>query len=280
MAAIWTRDTPWRQGHILPQDAIKELGLSLSDAPDATCVVAISHDCDLANHDLQVEPDVEVIIGRLLQKGDGNFFWAKNPRTLHLDAQHRGVDVVVELIATAKRPVSKNLLAAFIPDATHSFSGKSLSVLRSWLGVRYNRAAFPDAFVNRLSKLKTDKGLAKLIEPVGNLLSAVYFDVDGGKEIDRADGSPYDLKIFLAYPPGDDPEQAADQIEELEASIDTLFMKKHFDTTADTWHGIALRACMSISEDDFPVSKTRLLTQWRLEYMTLKADDEQPADPD
>ncbi len=34
---------------------------------------------------------------------------------------------------------------------------------------------------------------------------------------------------------------------------------------------------MSISEDDLPVSKARLLTQWRLEYMTLKADDEQAA---
>ena len=202
------------------------------------------------------------------------------PRTLHLDVQHNDVDVVVELTATAKRLVAKDALAAFMPDTEYSFSGQSLSVLRSWLGVRYNRAAFPDAFVNQLSLSKTDKGLAKLIEPVGNLLSAVYFDVDGGKEIDRADGSPYDLKIVLAYPPGDDPEQAADQIEKLETSIDTLFTKKHFDTTTETWNGIALRACMSISEDDLPVSKTRRLTQWRLEYMTLKADDEQPAAPD
>ncbi len=277
MAVMWNRDTPWRQGNVLPLAAIKELELALSDAPDTTCVVVISHDCDLANDDLQVEPDVEVIIGRLLQKGNGNFYWAKAPRTLHLEVQHEGFNVVAELIATAKRHITKEALAAFTPDAGYSFSGKSLSVLRSWLGVRYNRAAFPDEFVNRVALLKTDKGLAKIIEPVGNLLSAVYFDVDGGKEIDHTDDSPYDLKIVLAYPPGADPEQTADQVEKLETSIDSLFATKHFNKATDTWCGIAMRACMSISEDDLPVSKARLLTQWRLEYMTLKADDEQAA---
>ena len=185
----------------------------------------------------------------------------------------------VELIATAKRFVPKQVLAAFAPDTTYSFSGKSLSALRSWLGVRYNRAAFPDPFVSRLSKFKVDKSLAKLIEPIGNLLSAVYFDVDGGKEIDHSDGSPYDLKIVLAYPPGDDPEQTADEVEKLKASIDALFSKKYFDSATGKWNGIALLACMPISEDDLPVSKARLLTQWRLEYITLKADEEQPGAP-
>ncbi len=279
MAAIWTRDTPWRQGSVLSADAIQALGLAHPDAPDAICVVVISHDCDLANDDLQIEPDVEVIIGCHPPKADGNYFWAKAPRTLHLDVLRCGDSATVELIATAKCLVPKQALAAFAPDATYSFPGKSLSALRSWLGVRYNRAAFPDPFVSRLSKSKVDKGLAKLIEPMGNLLSAVYFDVDGGKEIDHSDGSAYDLKIVLAYPPGEDPEQTADEVEKLEASIDALFSKKHFDPATGKWNGIALKDCMSISEDDLTVSKARLLTQWRLEYMTLKADEEQPGVP-
>jgi hypothetical protein len=184
---------------------------------------------------------------------------------------------VVELVATAKCLIPKQALAAFCPDAAYSFLGKSLSALRSWLGVRYNRAAFPDPFVDRLSQSKVDKRLAKIIEPVGNLLSAVYFDVDGGKEIDHSDGSPYELKIVLAYPPGDDPEQAAEKVEKLEIEIADLFEKKHFDQAAGKWNGIALNGCVSISEDDLRVSRARLLTQWRLEYMTLKADDAQPS---
>lgn len=276
MATTWTRDTPWRQGHLLTTAAIQALGLSLPETPDSTCVVVISHDCDLANDSLQIEPDVEVIVGRHLPKGDGNFFWAKAPRTLHVDVLQNDTAAVVELVATAKRFISKQVLAAFFPDASYSFSGKSLSALRSWLGIRYNRAAFPDPFVDRLSQYKVDKRLAKIIEPVGNLLSAVYFDVDGGKEIDRPDGSPYDLKIVLAYSPGDDPEQTADEVEKLEIEIADLFAEKYFDQATGKWNGIALRQCISISEDDLRVSRARLLTQWRLEYMTLKAEEGHP----
>ena len=279
MAATWTRDTPWRQGHVLTAEAIQALGLSHPETPDSTCVVVISHDCDLANDALQIEPDVEVIVGRHLPQGDGNYFWARAPRTLHVDVLRADTPAVVELIATAKALVPKEALAAFAPDTAFSFPGKSLSALRSWLGVRYNRAAFPDPFVDRLSQFKVDKRLQKLIEPVGNLLSAVYFDVDGSQEVDHSDGSPYDLKIVLAYPPGDDPEHTADEVEKLEAAIEDLFSKKHFDQATGKWNGIALKVCMSISEDDLTVSKARLLTQWRLEYMTLKADEEQPGAP-
>ncbi len=279
MAAIWTRDTPWRQGHLLTTEAIEALGLSHPETPDSTCVVVISHDCDLANDALQIEPDVEVIVGRHLPKGDGNYFWAKAPRTLHVDVLQNDTAAVVELVATAKRLISKQALAAFFPDAAYSYPSKSLSALRSWLGIRYNRAAFPDPFVDRLSQSKVDKRLAKIIEPVGNLLSAVYFDVDGGKEIDHPDGSPYDLKIVLAYPPGDDPEQTADEVEKLEIEIADLFAEKHFDQATGKWSGIALKQCISISEDDLRVSRARLLTQWRLEYMTLKADEDHPGAP-
>lgn len=276
MTAIWTRSTPWRQGHVLTADAIQALGLSHPETPNSTYVVVISHDCDLANDDLQVEPNVEIIIGRHLPEGNGNYFWAKAPRTLHLDVLRADSPAVVELVATSKGVIPKEALAAFVPDNTYSFAGKSLSALRSWLGVRYNRAAFPDPFVDRLSQFKADKRLAKIIEPVGNLLSAVYFDVDGGKEVDHSDGSPYDLKIVLAYPPGDDPDQTADEVGKLEADIEDIFSKKHFDQSTGKWNGIAMKICMSISEDDLRVSRTRLLTQWRLEYMTLKANEDQP----
>ena len=275
MAATWTRDTPWRQGHLLTLEAALAFGFSHPESPDSTCVVVISHDCDLANEALQIEPDVEVIVGRRVQKGDGNYFWAKAPRTLHIDTLHNGSGAVIELVATDKRSIPKQKLASFIPDVSYALPGKSLSALRSWLGVRYNRAAFPDLFVTRLSQFKVDKRLAKIIEPVGNLLSAVYFDVDSGKEIDRADGSPHDLKIVLVYPPGDDSEQAADEVEKIEMAVTNLFEEKYFDQSAGKWNGITLKQCMSISEDDLPVSRARLLTQWRLEYMTIKADEDQ-----
>lgn len=98
MAATWTRDTPWRQGHLFTPEAALAFGFSHPESPDSTCVVVISHDCDLANEAMSIEPDVEVIVGRLVQKGDGNYFWAKAPRTLHIDALHNGSEEIIELV--------------------------------------------------------------------------------------------------------------------------------------------------------------------------------------
>lgn len=277
--AVWTRETPWRQGHILPHEAVHALGLVHPEVPQATCVIVVSHDCDLANDNLHAEPDVEVVIGCHPEKVDGNYLWAKAPRTLHLETLQNGEAATIELMATSKHLIPKSKLAGFTPDAAYSLPGKSLAVLRSWLAVRYNRAAFPDPFVRRLAKSKVDKGLAKLIEPLGQHISAVYFDVDGGKELDRTDGSAYELRIVLVYPLGDEPDEVADKVEAIEGPIETLFAGKYYDSGSDTWNGITLRGCMSISEDDLTVSKARLLTQWRLEHMTLKADEEQPDTP-
>lgn len=278
-APQWTRETTWRQGHVVPAEAVQALGLIHPGVPAATCVVVVSHDCDLANDDLAIEPDVEVIVGCHPAKPDGNFRWAKTPRTLHLEITTAGAPVLVELVATSKRAVSKTALAAFTHDAAYSLSGQGLAVLRSWLAVRYNRAAFPDPFVKRMAKFKVDKALAKLVEPHGALVSAIFFDVDGGKELDRSDDSPYELSVVLAYAPGADPEKAADSVDALETAVEKLFAEKHFDKATGQWKGIALKNCLSISEDDLTVSKAKLLTQWRLEHMTLRADEPQPAPP-
>ena len=63
--AEWNRDTPWRQGHLLGNDAIEALELHHAVAPDQTLVIVASHDCDLAQTSA-VEPVVEVVVGRLM----------------------------------------------------------------------------------------------------------------------------------------------------------------------------------------------------------------------
>lgn len=269
-AKTWTRETPWRQGHVLPVGAVNALGLAHPEGLESTCVVVVSHDCDLANDDMQLEPNVEVIVGTVLSDANGNFSWAKSPRTLHAEVIRDGAAVFIELVATSKCHVSKNELAPFVPDAAWSMSGQALSTLRSWLAVRYNRVAFPDPFVDRLTASKVKSELAKLIEPIHKNLSAVYFDVDNGKELDRSDGSAYDLKIVLVYPPGDDPEETADEIDDLVAKVEGLFAKRHYDKDANKWNGVHLKSCMAISEDDLPVSQAKQLNEWRYEHMTLK----------
>jgi len=266
----WSRRTPWRQGHVLCAKACAALGLRHADA-DGTCVVVISHDCDLAIDDLRTEPHVEVVVGRIVSTADGNFTWGKAPRTLHLPMQRDGTMVTVELVATCKSLVPKKALAGFRPDGAFALDGEVIAVLRSWLTARYNRAAFPDSFVQRMNKTGVGKSLANKLEPLGGLISFVYFDVDGGQTLERPDGEPYELSVVLVYPPGNDAEASADAADELAETV-----KKTCETRLRDKKQIIIRNCMAISEDDLPLSRARVLKQWRLEHMTLRADDDHP----
>lgn len=174
-------------------------------------------------------------------------------------------------MATAKARVPKSALAQHDPDDDFVLDGNGLAVLRSWLGARYNRTAFPDDFVRRMSNTKLDEKLAKALSPYGALISFVYFDVDGGKVVERAPGDPYELSIFLVFPPGDDPEESADAADKVVEAVESVCDARLKDKTQ-----IVMKRCLPISEDDLPVSRARVLMQWRLEYMTLKADEAQP----
>jgi hypothetical protein len=261
---------PWRQGHILPPEALEELKLWHANKED-TCVVVISHDCDLAR-DAALEPKVEVIVGRKLLKGNGNFFWAKSPRTLHVDIdqnkQHIGV---VELVATEKTLINKELLLPkFSPDFSYSFSAKSLSSLRSWLSVRYDRSAFPDDFVDAFNCNGFGSKFEKSFKKEGNLLDTVYFDLDRGLQKDHSDGSPYELSIVLMYFPGVDPEATLTKVEELAEKISDLFTSEYFIEASETWDQIQLLNCYPISDEEMTISLSRTLMEWRLEHMTLR----------
>lgn len=170
----WTRETTWRQGHVLPFVAIKALGLHHSESTENTCVVVISHDCDLANDNLASEPDVEIIIGRVVPDLNGSFALGKAPRTHHLDVIKDGVSLIVELIATCKRSIPKSVLAAYRPDESIALAQGGLKVLRNWLAIRYNRGAFPDTFVNLINAGKFSAKLSKLLEHHGKIISTVF----------------------------------------------------------------------------------------------------------
>lgn len=267
----WTRDTPWRQGRVLSADAVEALGLKNPIDETATVVVVISHDCDLAIDNLNAEPDVEVIVGRRVDIQNGNYSWGKAPRTLHLTLARDGAPITVELVATSKRLVSKHEMAQHEPDSAMVLDGRGLAVLRGWLSARYNRTAFPDAFVERMRDAKLDGKLAKVLEPHGELISFMYFDIDDGQIVERPVNSPYQLSIVLVYPPGDDPDVTADAADKVVEAVEKI-CEQRLKAKAD----IVLKTCLAISEDDIPISQARVLMQWRLEHMTLKDDDDHP----
>lgn len=272
----WTRSTPWRQGHVLTSEAATHFGLAHHSHPDDTVVLVISHDCDVANANMDAEPDIEVIVGRTVANAEGNFTWGKTPKTLHLEVARDGVVTVVELQSRRKHVLPKTQLATFTPNVAYTLSPVGRSALRSWLGSRYNRAAFPDTFNRRLEATKFDKRLAKVLSGHGELISFVYFELSGAEQQELPDGTPYELTIVVVYPPGSAPDESADAADKVVEEIEKAAAERLFDKDKKPSDLVRLKSCFALSEQDITVSQARLLMHWRLEHMTLKADDVEP----
>lgn len=272
----WTRDTPWRQGHLLDANAAKALELIHPDTPENTLVIVATHDCDLAQEP-HGEPNVEVIVGRSIavEEKDGNCTHAKTARKLHI--QFGGdVPLLVEFEATGKATIGKTDLSAFTPRTDIRLSPQDFSTFQIWLASRYRRSAFPDEFERRLTKeTKLAEKIAKAVKPHGDLITGVFFDVDGGEEVTRnGPEDTYTLDIIILHTAEPDFVTAEAAAVKAAAAIEVAFKDKLFNPTS-VWQQIELRSCESISESVLSYQEFKQLKKWRLEHISLASDPQQ-----
>jgi hypothetical protein len=266
------RDTPWRQGALLPRDAAEALGF-LPENPDPAVAIVVSHDCDLVQPP-DVEPMVEVIPGCHIPKPDGNYTHCKNPRRLHLPVKNDAGAGWIELDVRAKRVVKKHDLSSYQPDASRHLTADGKSVLQRWLAARYRRAAFPDEFNDRLSRTGLAARLAKIMSNTGAPIAAVYFDLDNGQEVARTrTDDPYELVIVLLYSTRVDPDTAAAATETTKTRIEQAFRKLCYDTDLGQWQHIELIDCLVVSDQALTVAQAEMLKRWNADYISLRAND-------
>lgn len=238
-------------------------------------VIVATHDCDLAQLP-DKEPHVEVIIGRRILKLDGNFTHAKDPRTLHLE--FKGSEpFFAEFVIVEKRSISKNSLAAFKPKKNAKLSREGVVTFQLWLASRYRRSAFPDEFENRLKKAKLHEKIANALKTHGELITAIFFDLDDGKEIARTgQDDAYLLDIYLLHTTQPDFFAAEKAAKEAKERIETAFRDKLFDSESYSWKEIELRYLEVISEEAMTFYQSQYLKKWRLHHISLSADPQHP----
>lgn len=274
--AEWIRDTPWRQGLLLGNDAIAALGLHNPREPHQTLVIVASHDCDLAQAP-EVEPTIEVLVGRLVTNKDGNSTHAKNARKLHVEFMGEAA-FWAEFEATAKTSVDKLALNAFAPRTDACLSPENHATFQMWLASRYRRSAFPDEFERRLTskEFKLHEKIAKAVRPHGDLIAGVFFDVDEGIEVARnGSDDTYTLDITILHAADPDFEAAEKAAETAALAIEMAFKEKLFNPT-NMWKNIELRSCESVSESVLTYQEFRQLKRWRLEHISLAAQPQHP----
>lgn len=270
----WNRDTPWRQGHLLSNDAIEALGLHYAARPEKTVVIVATHDCDLAQSP-ESEPCIEVVVGCLTDK-DGNCTHSKNARKLHIEFMG---DLAFwgEFEATSKFSIDKMVLNQFAPRTDAHLSTENHAIFQMWLASRYRRSAFPDEFERRLTReAKLADKIAKAVRPHGELITGIFFDVDEGEEVTR-DGpdDPYTLDITILHAADHDFEVAEKAAQAVALAIESAFAEKLFNPT-NKWQNIELRSCEPLSESVLTYQMFKQLKRWRLEHISLAAEPQQP----
>ncbi len=256
----WTRDTPWRQGSVLNSRDFERLDIGQED--EGLVALAISHDCDITNEDLTAEPYVEFVIGRLIEKVDGNHTHAKNPRTLHISLKHKEDDIALELLAREKIRVHKEVLHEVKPDVAWSIEKEARQVLQHWLAARYKRESFPDALVKRF------RPVADFLQKHGKKHSRAVLGYWLDYEPFATELSPeqsYELWLYVVYATEED--EARGNAEQVAASL-----REDFSSLMEENGGVGkidLRECVAYSEEEFTLRDLRANIAYRLDFISL-----------
>lgn len=247
---------PWAQGSLITMEDMAALGL----AKEGACWgVVISHDCDLANDNLAIEPSVEVILAQPVASPDGNCRHAKNARKLHLDWDRDGELLCLELLATRKHRLAKGELAQYEPASDFLLPLVGKQTLQSWLAVRYRRQTLPDSLVERLRHVF--KRLEKQGKQQAKTVIGYWLSFAPTNELEADD--PYDLNISIVYTiDAPEAEAAATAIaEDISRRFDELVEKAAAG-------GVILGGCDAYSEEEFTLHDIRQHVEFRLDYLS------------
>lgn len=269
------RDTDWRQGDLLTQEAAASLTVLSGVVGETHRVVVITHDCDLP-HD--GETSIEVIVADVVTGANPQFSYAKNPRKLHLGYEIAdGESIVIELRHTERRAVPKDEFEKHAArNGNASLPADAKRTLKQWLAARYGRPAFPNAFEDRLRKLvgkreTVERQIGKILEPEAKHLVGLFFDLGDQRSVEVQAGEPYALSISVVYAATEGGKQARERAEKVAGQLHELFEKAY--GKPDTATEIALDACEAIADTSITLADLRRVDQWRLEYISL-ADDQ------
>lgn len=157
----------WQQGSVLPATVVVAIVNQIAaqhvspEGLEQAWVVVASQDCDLVHGSYEAEPFVELVIGRPVADVDAVKMHGRNPRLLHLVGHAGEGRVCLAFSVHEKVRVSREALSALGPCALRSIDADDVDMIAEWLAKRYTRAAFPDAFNDRLipAHKKIDKVL-------------------------------------------------------------------------------------------------------------------------
>lgn len=248
-AGTQLRAAGWRQGSVVQGEILSTLGFSECDL-----AVVVSQDCDVVQS-VDVEPDVELILGRRRDAPRPDCRFGRNPRELDLEIVGRTGAVTFRI--RERVMASKEHLAAHRP-APVALVPRDMALLAKWIARRYTRPAWPDAFNERLRAV--DDRLERLFKsgagvPITSILLRLEPEDD-----ELAEGEPYRLAAWLTV--------SADSLMNDAASKCAYEFERRFKEILGSCDGIVLEeeGTEVRSEDDVTMADLRELRRFDRDY--------------
>lgn len=187
-AGATLRRLGWHQGALLPVNPGSRLAQLLEEG--VTHAVVVSQDCDIVANAV-IEPCVDLLPASVTTYFEGDLLYGKNPRRLCLELES-GQFAIVDI--RHRQTVEKVSVADIVPLPTPVVATHR-RILAKWLGKRYTRPAFPDAFNGRLETQK--KKLAQLSKREdGKLVTGIYMMLNIENELSSSES--YEVTIWFA----------------------------------------------------------------------------------
>jgi len=168
--------------------------------------VVANQSCDVVQS-LEVEPSLELVKATPItcdnELYNGGLFNAKSARRLIIPFLASMRDDYLHFDVKDKLQIPRDFLFSHqdIRPCYHLVDSTD-NTFRTWLGMRYNRASFPDAFNERTKRAinKLVKGFEKRVSgyPVCMFVEGLYFNIS--PEIELDDGKDYELNCFALVP--------------------------------------------------------------------------------
>lgn len=157
-------------------------------------LIVTSHDCDVANGQLDKEPYVEVLRAAVVAKLDKQQVGGRNPRRLVLEVERDGTAVVLVANVHDRWRLPREWLVDEKPE--WQVPSKLRRLVAEWLAKRYIRSAFPTAFDLRWrGKRKEWDGL---MASHSEWIQGVYLRLNTLDELDPQEA--YGVSLIVAAP--------------------------------------------------------------------------------
>lgn len=257
------RDNRWRQGSVF---SVEEGRNILGEPETSARLILVSHDCDIV-HSGTREPVVEVCVALPLERMNGSYARAKNPRILHLTLQVAGNAVPHEIEASNRRQIDRSQLETMMPANNVVLPAEDLRIITRWLAKRYDRAALPDRFNERL--VPAQEAIRLALQGGGARLSMIMLHLDPEDEL-PVDAS---YRVFLfALMPKEIFENEPDRI----AGTATI---AQVAAAMSRCNGIEIVDFALLSEDDLTLHDLHSLIEYTCEDLSLGENDGAPRLP-